>query len=209
MKVGFFALAEAHVHDDPGHHGHGGGEVGVDHRRGRVRAGEVRVTAVEAVPAEPQDAGADRDEQQVVRDRLLAVAGQPRSDHRRRHEARHASRQVDDVATAEVQRALARPVAAAPQQERVHRVGERDPQRHEDQPDLELDPADHAADEQDRRDRGEDELEVDQRALREPELRHQPVKQRDIRLRLLSAGADNRPRLADERMRSTASRSPS
>ena len=59
-------LASGHVHDDPGHHRDGGGEVGVDHRRGGVRAGEVRVTAVEAVPAEPQDAGAERDERQVV-----------------------------------------------------------------------------------------------------------------------------------------------
>ena len=102
---------------------------------------------------------------QVVRHRLLAVPLQPRPDHRGGDEAGHAGREVDHVAAAEVQRALAGPEAAAPEQERVHRVGERDPQRHEDQPDLELDPPDHAADEQDRRDRREHELEVDQRAL--------------------------------------------
>ena len=44
-----------------------------------------------------------------------------RPDDRRGDEAGHAGGQVDDVAAGEVQRALARPVAAAPQQERVHR----------------------------------------------------------------------------------------
>src|ERR1700760_2013624 len=37
--------------------------------------------AVKPVPAQPQDPGADRHEQQVVRHRLLPVAGQPRAHH--------------------------------------------------------------------------------------------------------------------------------
>jgi hypothetical protein len=155
-------------------------------------------TAVEAVPAEPQDSGTDRDEQQVVRDRLLPVAGQPRADHCRGHEAGHASRQVNDVTTGEVQCALAGPEAAAPQQESVNGIGKRDPQRYEDHPDLELDPPDHAADEQDRRDRGKHELEVDQRALREPELRHQAIEERDVGLRLFASSADYGLGPADE-----------
>src|SRR5262249_40903993 len=61
---------------------------------------------------------------------------------------------------AEVERAVRGPPAAAPEEERVNRVGERRPERHEDEPDLEADPADHAAEEQQRRDRGEHELEI-------------------------------------------------
>src|SRR5215472_10678534 len=191
--------AANHVHDDPGHHRDGGGEVGVAHGRGGIGTGEVRVTAVEPVPAEPQDAGADRDEQQVVGHAAFPVPLEPRPDDRRRDEAGYARRQVNHVAAAEVQCALLRPEAAAPQQERVHRIGEGDPQRYEDQPDLEADPADHAPDEQDRRDRGEHELEIDQGPLREPELRHQPVQQRDIRSRLFTRGPCYRLWLANER----------
>src|SRR6202034_4573109 len=40
---GLLLLAEAHVHDDPGHHRAGRGEVGVDHGSGGVCPGKVRV----------------------------------------------------------------------------------------------------------------------------------------------------------------------
>jgi len=129
---------------------------------------------------------------------VLPVPLEPGADHRRGDEPGHARRQVDDVAAAEVQRAVRRPPAAAPQQERVHRVGKGDPERDEDQPDLEADPADHAADEQDRGDRGEHELEVDQRPLRESEFRHQPVQRRDLRLSLLGRGTHHGSRLTEE-----------
>src|ERR1039457_1427381 len=86
-----------------------------------------------------------------------ASALHPRPDHCRSHEAGDAGCQVDDVAAAEVQRALPRPESAAPEQERVHRIGKRDPQWHEYQPHLEFDPPEHGADEQDRRNRGEHE----------------------------------------------------
>ena len=70
----------------------GGGEVGVDHGGRGVGAGEVRVTAVEAVPAEPEDPGADGDEQQVVREGALAVRAEPGADDRGGDEAGHARR---------------------------------------------------------------------------------------------------------------------
>src|SRR5215469_15709627 len=61
-------------------------------------------------PFQPsQDAGSHGDEQQVVRDSLLPVTSQPRADHRRSHEARHARGEMDHVATAEVQGALTGP----------------------------------------------------------------------------------------------------
>ena len=120
-------------------------------------------------------------------------------DHRGGDEAGRAGGQVDDVAAGEVQSALAGPVAAAPEQERVHAVRERDPQRHEDQPDLEADPADHAADEQDRGDGREHELEVDHRRRRYAEARHQAVQQRDVRLSLQGAVPEDRPRITEER----------
>ena len=84
----------------------------------------VPVTAVEAVPAHPEQAGADRDHRQVVRRVDLAVALQARSDHRSRDEAGDAGGEVDHVAAGEVDRALLGEVAAAPDQEGVDRVDE-------------------------------------------------------------------------------------
>ena len=52
-----------------------------------------------------------------------------RPDHRRCDEARDAGRQVDHVTAGEVDRAVMGEEAAAPHQERVDRVDERDPQR--------------------------------------------------------------------------------
>ena len=65
---------------------------------------------------------------------LVPIAGQPRTDEPGRGEAAGSRGQVDDVATGVIDRALVRPVAAAPQQHRVDRVHERGPQRDEDQP---------------------------------------------------------------------------
>src|ERR1700760_605319 len=118
--------------------------------------------AVKPFPPQPQDARTGRDEDEVVRYRPFPVAGQPGPDDRGGDKARGAGGQVDDVPTGEVERALAGPVTATPDHEGVDRVGERDPQRYEDAPDLEADPAEHAADEQDGRDPGEHKLEIDQ-----------------------------------------------
>src|ERR1700743_714043 len=109
--------AQNHVHEHPGHQGDGCTHVGVDDRGRGVRPGEVRVTTVEAVPAKPQDSGADGNEHQGGRYRPLTVAGQARTDDGGGDKPGGASGEVDDVSTTEVQRALARPVATAPEHE--------------------------------------------------------------------------------------------
>ena len=186
-NVGFFALLRNMSHSTQASSADDRGEVGVDDRGRRVGAGEVRVTAVEAVPAEPDDAGADRDEGQAVRDEPLPVPGQSWADHPCRDEAAGAGGQVDDVTTGVVDGALVRPVAAAPDQHGVDRVDERRPQRDEDDPDLDLDAAEDATEEQQRRDRGEHELEVEQRC-------------RGLAQRQRRAAVGGQRRLADLRM---------
>ena len=160
------ACAEDVVPADPHHHRHGGAEVRVEDRRGGRHVGR-RIGSPPLKPFQPSHSrpGADRDHQQVVGRVDLSISLQPRPDHRRRHEAGDAGREVDDVATGVVQRAVVAEEAAAPDQERVDRVHERDPQRHERDPGLEVDPPEHRAEHQDRRDRREHELEVDQRRL--------------------------------------------
>ena len=157
------------VAGDPDEEGDRGGEVRVEHRRGGVHAGVVRVAAVEAVPAEPEQAGADGDHRQVVRRVDLAVARETRPDHPGGDEARDARREMDDVAAAEVDRAVLGEPAAAPDQEGVDRVDAGRPEQDEGDPGLEVDAAEHRAEHQDRRDRREHELEVDERRLREVE----------------------------------------
>ena len=160
------------VKADPDQEGDRRAEVRVQDRRRGVGVGQVRVAAVESVPPQPQQAGADRDHRQVVGRVDLAVTLQTRSDHRGGDEARHPGRHVDHVATREVERALLGEVAAAPDHERVDRVDQARPQQHERDPRLEVDPAQHRAEHQDRGDRREHELEVDERGLRERELSH-------------------------------------
>ena len=168
-NVGFFSLPRnmsQRTHTSSARHGR---EVGIDDRSCGVRAREVRVTAVESVPAQPDDARADRDQRQTVRHEPLPVACQARADHPGSDETAGAGSKVDDVPTGIVDCALVRPVAAAPDQHRVDGVDEGRPERDENHPHLDLDPADDTPEEQQRRDRREHELEVEQcrRGLRE------------------------------------------
>ena len=184
-------------------------EVRVQHSSCRVGARVVRVATVEAVPAEPEEPGADRNHEQVVRSVDLAVARETRTDHRGRNEAGDAGGEMDHVAAGEVDRALVRPVAAAPDQEGVDRVTEGDPERHEEQPGLEVDPAEHRAEHQDRRDRRKDELEVDERRLREmPGRPGSRAQLRDVGDPFLVHMVEHRPRLADEVAEEAMARKP-
>ncbi len=131
---------------------------------------EVRIAAVEPVPAHPQQAGTDRDHGEVVRGVDLAVTLQTRADDGRRNEAGSTGREVNHVTTREVEHALLGEVTAAPDHERVDDVGGRDPDDHERDPRLEVEPAEDRAQHQNRRDCREDQLEVDQRRLRERAL---------------------------------------
>ena len=175
----------------------GAGEVGVQHGGRRARAREVRIAAVEAVPAEPQQAGAGGDHQQVVRCVDLAVALQPRPDHRRGDEAGHARGEVDHIAARVVERAVLGEPAAAPDRECVDGVDQARPQQHERDPGLEVEPPQHGAEHQQRRDTGEDELEVDQRGGREVK-RRAGRDQRYHRLALLADVAEHVARMADD-----------
>ncbi len=168
-ECGFLRLGEPAVKGHPSKDADCCGEVGVDHGRSHARPGVVGVPTVEAVPAQPQDAGSDSRHDKVVGYGVCSVPQQPGSEDPGSHEARDAGRHVDDVATREVERALLRQVAATPQHERVHAVDEGRPQRHEEAPGAELDTAEHTSQEQKRRDGGEDELEVGERRRREVE----------------------------------------
>jgi hypothetical protein len=108
------------------------------------------------------------------------------TDDGRAHEGRDTSRQVDDVTTRVVDRTLLSEEAPTPEQRRVHAVDESDPQRHDEEPRLELETPHQPAEEEQRRDGGEDELEVGEGRRREVE-RDRGVGPRD-RLTLLGAG---------------------
>jgi hypothetical protein len=150
------------VAGDPHEEGDCGREVRVQHRCRCIRAGVVGIAAVEAVPAEPEQAGADGDHRQVVGRVDLAVTRQTRPDHPGRDEARDPGREMDDIAAAEVDRTLLGEPAAAPDQEGVDGVDERRPEHDKGDPGLEVDAPEHGAEHQDRRDRREDELEIDE-----------------------------------------------
>ena len=179
---------------DPHEECHRGADVRVQHRRRRVEADVVRVAAVEAVPAEPEQAGADGDHRQVVRRVDLAVPCEARADHPRGDEAGDACGEMDDVAAREVEHAVVAEVAAAPDQEGVDGVDQRRPEDDEDDPRLEVHAAEHRTEHQQGRDRGEHELEVDERRLGERHV----ADQRDVPLFLEIVRAQDRARMPDE-----------
>src|SRR4029077_9146814 len=101
------------------------------------------------------------------------------------------------VAAGEVDHAVLREPAAAPDQEGVDRVDQTRPEDDERNPGLEVHATEHGAEDQDRRDRREDELEVDERGLREVE--DAGVSEvRDLRLALEIRVAEHAARLADQ-----------
>src|SRR5205807_2876332 len=109
-------------------------------------------------------------------------------------EAGDARGKMDHVAAAEVDRAVMREVAAAPDEERVDRVHARSPQDYERDPRLEVHAAEDGAEHEDRRDPGEDELEVDEGGLREVRLPDEG----DVPLALQRLVVEHVPGLADE-----------
>ena len=130
------------------------------HRHAGPAVGGERRARVEAEPADPQEAGADQGEDEVVRrHRLLAVAG-ALADHQAGDEAGDAGVDVDDGAAREVEHARVEEEAVRlPDPVRDRRVDDERPERHEDQHRRELHPVDEGADDEGRRDRGEGHLE--------------------------------------------------
>ena len=120
-----------------------------------------------------------------------------RTDDRRRDEARNAGRQMDDVTAGVVDGAHLREPTAAPEHERADRVHDRAPQRNEEHPCFEVHAPEHRAGDQNRRDRGEHELEVDHRRARETQRRETAAGQRDVRLPDLVCGRQRGMRDAD------------
>ena len=177
------------VEQRPDQKRHRGGGVGVEHRRAGVGVGEVGVAAVEAVPAQPQDAGADQRHQQAIGREVVAIGLKPRADHPGGDEAGGSRGKMDDIAAGEVRHAHLGEPAAAPQAERADGVDEGHPHRAEDHPRREVHAAEQRTGENDDGDGGEHELEEDQRRHRKGERRHARRGGRNGRL----AGGEQRP----------------
>ena len=111
-----------------------------------------RITTVEPGPTDPEDPRADHDESQIARAMLGSVDGVTRSDDCRRDEACCARRDVDDVPTRVVDDAELVEESSTPNGEGDDRVGEGDPQGHEDHPREEVHTAEDSAGKNDGRD---------------------------------------------------------
>ncbi len=182
------------VATDPDQQRHRGAQVRVQNRRRGDVVRQVGVPAVEAVPAEPQQARSGGDHQQVVGSIDLAITLQPGSDHRRSDEARDTRGEVNHVSAGEVESAVLSEEAAAPDQEGVDRVDDARPHDHERNPGPEVDPAQDRSEHQDRGDRREDELEISQRRLRE----HDVSDERDVALLQQVIAVQDRPGLTPQ-----------
>ena len=169
--------------------------------------------AVESEPAEPEQAGAEQRERDVVRlkRRLLVVA--PRADDERRDEGRNARVDVHDGAAGEVERAHVGKPAAAPDPVRDRCVDDEDPKRNEDQVRREAHAFDDRARDQRRRDDAERALVRHEQVVRYRALRLEPdaaeEHARQIADPVVPGGegeriADDRPEHPDESERDEA-----
>lgn len=157
---GGFAVVGVVAHR-PAQERHGGADVGVEDGDAGIGGGGVGIAAVEAVPADPEDTGADEDGEDVVGPVVVAVGGGAGADPPGADEAGGAAAEVDDVAAGVVDDAEDGKEAAAPDGVGDDGVGEGHPERHVQHPGKEVHAAEEGAGGDDEGDGGEDELEVD------------------------------------------------
>lgn len=153
-------LVVEHVAQHPRQQGHGGAQVGVEHGDAGVRRGGVGITAVEAVPADPEDARTNEHDENVVGAGVLAVLSEARADPVGPYEARRARGQVDDVSTGIVDRSQIVEEAAAPEGVCADNVAEGKPEGHEEHPRIKIHAAEKRAGDEHQSNSREYELEI-------------------------------------------------
>ncbi len=136
------------VEDEPGEQRAGRRQQGVDEGEHARVAGRDAAAAVEAEPAEPQQAGADQDVDGVVGEERLAPVVFARADDQCRGQRREAGAHLDRDAAGEVERPLLGQPAAAEGPVGEHRVDQHRPERREDHPGAEPHPLHHRAGDQ-------------------------------------------------------------
>lgn len=153
-------LEEDDVEDGPGEQAGCGADVGVEHGNARVGAGRVRITPVEAVPAQPEQTGADQDEEHIVRLKVLAVARQPGANPPCPDKTGRPGREMDHVSARVIDHAHLEEKAAAPDAVGARRVAKGDPERDEEDPGQKVHAAEKGTGHDDDGDGGEDKLKV-------------------------------------------------
>lgn len=160
-------LEKDHVHGDPAKEAHRGTDVCVEHGDTSVRARGVRITAVEAVPARPENAGSDEHECDVAGFSVYAIGFQARADPPCAYKACCAGGEMNHVSAGVIDDAHLVEEAATPDAESADAIGEGQPERHKDHPGREIHAAEVRSGRDDERNGREDELEINHRGLRE------------------------------------------
>ena len=111
-------------------------------------AGREAAAAVEAEPAEPEQAGAEQHVDRVVGEERLAAVVLAGADDQRRRQGREAGAHLDRDAAGEVEGAAGLQPAAAEGPVGEHGVDEHRPERGEDEEGAEAHPLDHRAGDQ-------------------------------------------------------------
>ena len=153
-------LEEDDVQQHPDEEAHCGREVGVQHGRARVGRGRVRISTVEAVPAQPEQTAAAEGHDDVVGSEVVAVGFETWPDPVGADESGCARGQMDDVAAGVVNHAHLVEKATAPDTVCADGVGEGEPEGHKEHPGEEVHAPEVGAGDEDERDGGEDELEI-------------------------------------------------
>ena len=115
----------AHSIARPGQRAGAGGKMRRRDRHHRARIGAKRRAAIEAEPADPQHAGADHREREVVRRQVLGAVALALAEHLCRDQAADAGGQMHHEAAGEIEHAHGGEEAAAPDPMRQRHIDER------------------------------------------------------------------------------------
>lgn len=158
-------LEEDDVHACPREQGHGSADVSVEDSGAGIRGSRVRITAIEAVPADPEDASSNHHERDIVGGEILSVFLEARPDPVGANKGGRAGGQVDNITTGIVENAQFCGPATAPDAVGAGAVGKDQPEWHEYHPGREIHAREIGTGDQGEGDRCKDELEVDHRRL--------------------------------------------
>ena len=110
------------VEEGPRQHARCSADVCIQNGHTGIDAGSIRITTVEAVPAEPKDACTDKNTENVVRPSVLAIGRNARTDPPSANEASCPAGQMNNITSRVIDDTKDREEAAAPNGICDHRV---------------------------------------------------------------------------------------
>ena len=150
-----------HITDSPAQKRHGSSDVGIEHSRPGVCGSRIRISSVEAVPANPEDSGSNHNAKNVIWTRVFAISGQARTNPVCAYETCGSGRQVDNVSSGIINDTHLEEPSTSPERVSSDSVREGYPQGNEKHPGCEIHASEECSSHDDNGNSCKDKLEID------------------------------------------------